>query len=188
MTIYRLEVLLCQFWTSHFFPVWFELLLLDPHTGKVIWYSHIFKRFDSGSPASTKPSLYIWKFLVYVLLYLSFKHFEHNLASMGNEPNDMVTWTVFDIAFLWDWNEHWLFPVLWPLLSFPNLQTYWVQHFNSIIFWILNSPVGIPSPLLALFITMFPKVHLKSCTRMSSSIWVIISLWLSRSLRPFLYS
>ena len=27
-----------------------------------------------------------------------------------------------------------LFPVLWPLLSFPNLLAYWVQHFNSIIF------------------------------------------------------
>ena len=23
------------------------------------------------------------------------------------------------------------FPVLWPLLSFPNLLAYWVQHFNS---------------------------------------------------------
>ena len=24
------------------------------------------------------------------------------------------------------------FPVLWPLLTFPNLMAYWVQHFNSI--------------------------------------------------------
>ena len=23
----------------------------------------------------------------------------------------------FGIAFLWDWNENWLFPVLWPLLN-----------------------------------------------------------------------
>ena len=38
------------------------------------------------------------------------------------------------IAFLWDWNENWPFPVLWPLLSFPNLLLYWVQHFHSIIF------------------------------------------------------
>ena len=37
-------------------------------------------------------------------------------------------------AFLWDWNENWPFPVLWPLLSFPNLLAYWVQHFYSIIF------------------------------------------------------
>ena len=26
------------------------------------------------------------------------------------------------------------FPVLWPLLSFPNLLAYWEQHFHSIIF------------------------------------------------------
>ena len=33
-----------------------------------------------------------------------------------------------------DWNEYWPFPVLWPLLSFPNLLAYLVQHFHSIIF------------------------------------------------------
>ena len=44
--------------------------------------------------------------------------------------------TFFDIAFLWDWNENWHFPVLWPLLSFPYLLTYWVQHFHSICTYI----------------------------------------------------
>ena len=33
-----------------------------------------------------------------------------------------TVWTFFGIAFLWDWNENWPFPVLWPLLSFPNLK------------------------------------------------------------------
>ena len=28
------------------------------------------------------------------------------------------------IAFLWDWNENGPFPVLWPVLSFPNLLAY----------------------------------------------------------------
>ena len=37
----------------------------------------------------------------------------------------------FDIAFLWNWNENWLFPVLWPLLSFPNLLAYWVKRHLS---------------------------------------------------------
>ena len=46
----------------------------------------------------------------------------------------VVVWGFFGIAFLWDWNENWPFPVLWPLLSFPNLLAYWVQHFHSIIF------------------------------------------------------
>ena len=45
-----------------------------------------------------------------------------------------VVWTFFGIAFVWDWNENWPFPVLWPLLSFPNLLAYWVQHFHRIIF------------------------------------------------------
>ena len=27
-----------------------------------------------------------------------------------------VVWTFFGIIFLWDWNENWPFPVLWPLL------------------------------------------------------------------------
>ena len=31
-------------------------------------------------------------------------------------------------------NENWPFPVLWPLLSFPNLLAYWVPHIHSIIF------------------------------------------------------
>ena len=46
--------------------------------------------------------------------------------------------TFFGIAFLWDWNENWPFPVLWPQLSFPYLVAYWVQHFHSIIFQDLN--------------------------------------------------
>ena len=88
----------------------------------------------SGSSAFSKSSLYIWKFLVHVLLKPRLKDFEHYLVSMWNECNCAVVWTVFGLALLWDWNENWPFPVLWPLLSFPNFQAYRVQHFNSIIF------------------------------------------------------
>ena len=77
------------------------------------------------------------------------------------------------------------FPVLWPLLSFPNLLTYWVQHFHSIIFRIRKSSIGIPSLPLALFIVMLPKAHLTSHPRMSGSKWVTTPSWLSRSLRSF---
>ena len=87
----------------------------------------------SGYSVSSKPSLYIWKSLVHVLMKPSLKDFEHNLASMWDEHNCTVAWTYFGIALLWDWNENWLSPVLWPVLSFPNLLTYWVQHFNSSI-------------------------------------------------------
>ena len=36
----------------------------------------------SGSSAFFKPTLYIWKFLVYILLKPILKDFEHNLATM----------------------------------------------------------------------------------------------------------
>ena len=88
----------------------------------------------SGSSAFSKSSLNIWKSLVHIVLKPHLKDFEHYLVSMWNEYNCMVVWTLFGIALLWDGNEHWPFPVLWPLLSFPNLLAHWVQHFNSIIF------------------------------------------------------
>ena len=88
----------------------------------------------SGSSAFSKSSLYIWKFSVHVLFKPSWKDFEHYLASMWNECSKVV-WTSFGIAFLWDWNENWPFPVLWPLLSFPNLLAYGVKHFHSIILY-----------------------------------------------------
>ena len=78
----------------------------------------------SASPAFSKSSLYIWNFSVYVLLKPSLKDFEHYLAGMWNEPSCMVVWTSFGIGLPWGWNENWSFPVLWPLLSFPNLLAY----------------------------------------------------------------
>ena len=88
----------------------------------------------SGSSAFSKSSLNIWNFMVHVLLKPGLENFEHYFASMWNEHNYIVAWAIFGIAFLWDWNENWPFPVLWPLLSFPNLLADWVQHFHSIIF------------------------------------------------------
>ena len=88
----------------------------------------------SGSSALSKSSLNIWKFMVHVLLKPNLENFEHYFANMWDERNCGVVWAFFGIAFLWDWNENWPFPVLWPLLSFPNLLAYWVQHFHSIIF------------------------------------------------------
>ena len=88
--------------------------------------------FISGSSAFSKSSLNIWKFMVHVLLKLGLENFEHYFARVWDECNCAVDWTFFGIAFLWDCNEDW--PVLWPLLSFPNLLAYWVQHFHSIIF------------------------------------------------------
>ena len=88
----------------------------------------------SSSSDFSKSSLHIWKFLVHVLLKSSLKDFEHYLANIWSECNCTVVWTFFGIDLLWDWNESWLFPVLWPLPCFPNLLTYWVQHLHNIVF------------------------------------------------------
>ena len=88
----------------------------------------------SGSSPFSKSSLNIWNFMVHILLKADLDNFEHYFASMWDECSCMVVWTFFCIAFLWDWNENWPFPVLWPLLSFPGLLAYWVQHCHSIEF------------------------------------------------------
>ena len=57
----------------------------------------------------------------------------------------MFFWNSFGIAFLWDWNENWPFPVLRPLLSFPDLLAYWVQHFTASPFMIWNNSTSFSS-------------------------------------------
>ena len=88
----------------------------------------------SGSSAVSKSSLNIWKFTIHILLKPGLENFECYFASLWDEFSCAVVWAFFGIAILWDWNENWPFPVLCPLLSFPNLLAYWVQHFHRIIF------------------------------------------------------
>ena len=84
--------------------------------------------------AFSKSSLNIWKFLVHVLLKPSLENFQYYFASMWDECNCVVVWGFSGIPLLCDCNENWPFPVLWPLLSFPCLLAYWMQHFHSINF------------------------------------------------------
>ena len=53
--------------------------------------------------------------------------------------NCAVVWTSFGIALLWDWNENWPFPVLWPLLSFSCVLAYECSTFTASTFRIWNS-------------------------------------------------
>ena len=97
---------------------------------------------------------------------------EDNLASMWNESNCTTVWTFFGITLLWNWNENWPFPVLWSLLSFPNLLIYIeCSTLTASSFRILKRSAGIPSYPLTLFVVMLPKTHLTSHTRMSGSEW-----------------
>ena len=88
----------------------------------------------SGSSAFSKTILDIWKFLVHIMLKLSMQDFKHDLTSMGDEWNCPMVWTFLTTALLGNWHKDWPFTVLWPLLGLPDFLTYWVQHFNSIIF------------------------------------------------------
>ena len=88
----------------------------------------------SVASAFSKSSLNIRKFTVHILLKPALGNFEHYFPSKRDEWNFAVVWAFFDIDLLWDLNENWRFPVLWPQLSFPNLLVYGVQHFHSIIF------------------------------------------------------
>ena len=151
---------------------------------KFFWNSPVFfcdpvgvGNLISGSSAFSKTSLNIWKFCIHVLLKPGLKDFEHCLSTKWNEHSCAVVWTFFGTALLWDWNESWSFPVLWQLLSFPNLPAYWIQHLTASSFRICSSSAGIPSPPLALFIAMLPKAHLTSHSRLSGSRWVITPSW-----------
>ena len=112
-----------------------------------------------GSSAFSKTSMNIRKFTVHVLLKPGLENFEHSFTSVWDECNCVVVWAFFGIAFLWDWNENWPSPVLWPLLSFPNC--WHIEHdiFTASSFRVWNISTGIPSPPLALFVVMLPKAH-----------------------------
>ena len=73
----------------------------------------------------------------------------------------------------------WVLQICWHI----EYSTFTVSSFK-----IWNSSAGIASPALALFIVMLPKAHLTWHSRMSGSRWVITPLWLSGSLKSFLYS
>ena len=128
----------------------------------------------SGSSAFSTSSL---KFTVHVLLKHGLENFEHYFTSVWDECNSAVVWAFFGIAFLWDWNENWPLPILWPLLIFQICWYIECSTFAASSFRIWNSSTGIPSPPLALFIVMLPKAHMTSHCRMSGSRRVIISLW-----------
>ena len=51
----------------------------------------------------------IRKFTAHVLLKPGLENFEHYFTSVWDECNCEVVWALFGIAFLWDWNENWLF-------------------------------------------------------------------------------
>ena len=141
-----------------------------------------------GSSAFSKSSLNIWKFMVHILLKSDLENFEHYFASMCDECNCAIVLAFLSFPFLGigiksdllqSCGHCWVFQICWHIEC---------STFTASSFRIWNSSTGIPSPPLALFIVMLPKAHLTLHSRMSGSRWVITPLWLSGSLRSFLYS
>ena len=131
----------------------------------------------SGSSAFSKTSLNI---TVHVLLKPGLENFKYHFTSVWDEWNCVVVWAFSGIVVLWNWNEICSFPVLCPLMSFPN----WHIECSTVTassFRIWNSSTGIPSFPLALFVEMLSKAHLTSHSRMSGSRWVVTPSWLSES-------
>ena len=142
----------------------------------------------SDSSAFPKSSLNVWKFLVHVRLKPSLKDFERYFASMQNKHNYVVVWTFFGIAFLWDWNENWPFPVLWLLLisKCSGILSAATSFLTVSSFRIWNSSAGIPSSPLALFRVVLPEAHFT--LQVSGSRCMITPPWVSTPPRPFSYN
>ena len=75
----------------------------------------------SGSYPISTSSLHIWKFTVHIQLKPHLENFEHYFTSMWDECNCAVDWAFFGIAFLWDWDENWLFQSL-ATAEFPKAE------------------------------------------------------------------
>ena len=67
----------------------------------------------SGTSASSKSSLNVWKFMVHALLKSGLENFEHYFSSVWDEYNCAVVWTVVCAADTW--NRKWQpTPVFFP--------------------------------------------------------------------------
>ena len=145
----------------------FSCFLYDPmNVGNLI----------SGPSAFSKSSVNIWIFSVRVQWKPSLKDFEYYLASMWNECNCAVVWTVFELP---------LFGIGMETDHLLSCGHCWVFHIGchtecstltASSFRIWNGLAGISSPTLALFMVMLPKAHLTSYCGMSGYRWVVIQV------------
>ena len=130
-----------------------------------------FGNLISGSSASSKTSLNIWKFMVHVLLKPGWRTL--SITFLAYEMSTIVWWFEHSLALpffgigmktdLFQSCGHcWVFQISWHIE--------W-STFTASSFRIWNSSTGIPSRPLGLFIVMLPKAHLTSHSRMSGSSW-----------------
>ena len=120
----------------------------------------------SGSSAFSKSSLNIWKFMFHVLLKPGLKDFEYYFVSVWMSAivryfEHSLALPFFGIGMKTDLFQScghcWVFWICWHI----ECSTLTAPSFR-----IWSNSTGIPSPLLALFIVMFPKatwLHIPEC-------------------------
>ena len=126
--------------------------------------------------------------MVHLLLKPGLENFDHYFTSVWDECNCTIVRAFFGTAFLWDWNENWLFQSCGHCWVFQICWHIEWSTFTASIFGIWNISSEIQSPPLGFFVVMLSKAHLTSHSRMSGSRWAITPSWLSWSWRSFLYS
>ena len=74
-------------------------------------------------------------FTVHILLKPNLENFEHYFASMWNECNCAVVWTLFGIALLRDWNEIWKSEGIYVFLELIHIVVWQkpTQHCKTVI-------------------------------------------------------
>ena len=120
----------------------------------------------SGSSAFSKTSLNIWKFIVHVLLKPGLENFEQLLYERVRWVQLCGSLSILSLHFLGIGMKIDLFQSCGHCCVFQMCWHIECSTFTASSFRIWNSPNGIPSPPLALFVVMLPKAHLTSHSRM----------------------
>ena len=89
----------------------------------------------SGSSAFSKTSLNVWKFIVHILLKPGLENFEHYSASLWDECNCAVVWTLFGTALLWAYKE------ICPKLSIKKAEC---QRIDAFELWCWRRLLRVP--------------------------------------------
>ena len=130
---------------------------------------------NSGFSTLSKSSLYIWKFLVRVLQKLAWRI----LSILCYYVKWVQLYGILNLVWHCpslglEWKLTFSNPV--GMLRLPNLLTYWVQHFNIVIFYGFNSSAEILSPPLALLVVKWKSL---------SSFWFFATPW---TIKPMEFS
>ena len=171
--------------------------------GKVVWYSHLLKKFPQFVVIHTvkgfsivnkaEMGVFFWNSLAWSLAPLSFLN---------------LTWTSGSSGFMYCWSLSWRILSIALLACEMNAIVWLVEHSSALAFfemgrksdlfqscghcWVFqicrhiecstftassfriwNSSTGIPSLPLALFVAVLPKAHLTLHSRLSCYRWVI---------------